>query len=311
MAAAGAQASRRSRSYVFTWNNPYDGCFDDWHSTEYPRLADQCKFLICAEEEGDEAGTLHIQGYIVWVSAKTHKATHDILAAFFGKNGWCEAAKGSADDNIKYVSKKPLSCDMCSPNMKHLFEAGPRPQQGRRSDLARAYAALRTGATVRRLLDEEPSYQGLMVAKQYLTYKEEKRDTSIVPDIMWIYGPTGTGKSHYAMTSLRELTPDDVYVHSGGQWFDGYDGHKSVVFDDLRADSFKFHYLLRLLDRWEMQVPIKGGFRQWKPENIIVTSAKSPEQMFPKKAVDPVDNLTQLLRRINRGVIKRDEPYEG
>ena len=41
------------------------------------------------------------------------------------------------------------------------------------------------------------------------------------------------------------------------QWFDGYMGQKVVCFDDFRKDFCTFHELLRLLDRYPMDVPVK------------------------------------------------------
>lgn len=82
----------------------------------------------------------------------------------------------------------------------------------------------------------------------------------------------------------------------GLQWFDGYDGHKAVLLDDFRPSWCKLHVLLRLLDRYDMRVPVKGGFRQWKPECIWVTAPKPPEEYF---AEWEGEDLAQLTRRID------------
>ncbi|CAM9979757.1 unnamed protein product, partial [Heterosigma akashiwo] len=110
-------------------------------------------------------------------------------------------------------------------------------------------------------------------------------------EVLWYYGPTGTGKSRRAF----EMT-SDPYVHnmSSGKWFDGYEGQEDVIFDDMRKDTFKFHELLRLFDRYPMKVQVKGSSVNWCPKRIIVTTCFKPDQMYETR-----EDLQQLMRRIN------------
>lgn len=63
-------------------------------------------------------------------------------------------------------------------------------------------------------------------------------------------------------------------------WFDGYEGQENVLFDDFHGGVFKLPYLLKLLDRYPMRVPVKGGFVQWKPRRIFITSNIDPDLWF-------------------------------
>ena len=81
---------------------------------------------------------------------------------------------------------------------------------------------------------------------------------------------------------------------STGKWFEGYDGHKKVLIDDMRKDFMKFHELLRLLDRYPMRVEQKGTSRQFVANHIIITSAYNPAMLFETR-----EDIHQLLRRID------------
>ena len=61
-------------------------------------------------------------------------------------------------------------------------------------------------------------------------------------------------------------------------WFDGYDGHDTAIFDDFRASVNRFAYILRVLDRYPMDVPVKGGFVNWNPKYIVFTCPRPPSE---------------------------------
>lgn len=102
------------------------------------------------------------------------------------------------------------------------------------------------------------------------------------PRVAWFYGNTGTGKTHLAMDGLD---PNNIFIVSapakgGTLWFDGYCGQSRVVFDDFRPWWCRFDYLLRLLDKWPVRVQVKGGFVNFIPEEIIITTPKSIRDTF-------------------------------
>jgi len=73
----------------------------------------------------------------------------------------------------------------------------------------------------------------------------------------------------------------DIYMYPGQGWFDGYFGQDIVLFDDFSGSEFKITYLLKLLDRYPMSVPIKGAFVQWVPRKIYITSNLDPDSWYP------------------------------
>lgn len=134
------------------------------------------------------------------------------------------------------------------------------------------------------------SLQQIRVAEKYLTYCEDPRDWK--PEVIWLTGPSGSGKSRRA----REICGEDVYTkNTGHKWWDGYDGHEDVILDDFRDSWWPITYMLALIDRYEFQVEYKGGMRQMRAKRIIITSIFTPDTMYRGTG----ECQQQLARRID------------
>jgi hypothetical protein len=85
------------------------------------------------------------------------------------------------------------------------------------------------------------------------------------------------------------------YWHDGTKWFQGYDAHEELVLDDFRAGNMKFNYLLKLIDRYQLRVETKGGYRQILAKTIYISSIQHPKEVYNL----PDEPIAQLLRRID------------
>lgn len=122
------------------------------------------------------------------------------------------------------------------------------------------------------------------------------------PKVVWIYGPTGTGKSALAYY----LCGTERFRKVGSlDWFDGYSGQKAVTFDDFRQGNCKWDFLLNLLDHYKVDdLPVKGGMVAWRPELIVFTAPEHPLNAFHKKSMttgiwEVREDIGQLERRID------------
>lgn len=146
----------------------------------------------------------------------------------------------------------------------------------------------------------------LLKAKEsILRYKLTNVQRKDKPIVLWFYGATGTGKTKTAIEIADESNNTYWLSHSEKlQWFDGYNGQTYAIIDDFRRNMCSYNYFLRLLDRYSMQVPVKGGFVNWIPKVIIITSPVDVETAytyFDMKANEERvwDHLDQLKRRID------------
>jgi len=160
------------------------------------------------------------------------------------------------------------------------------------------------GDNVEAMLDEDPWFvcrfhRGLEYVRQKKFVGRREK-----PKVYWFYGPTGTGKSY---TAIREMSPpgEKPYIHHcNSKWFNSYEQQHVAIFDDLRADAFKFSELLRLLDEYEHMVETKGGMIHFNSPIVVITCPFHPSQVYKDR-----EDMEQLIRRIDE-IRYFDVPYK-
>jgi len=110
-----------------------------------------------------------------------------------------------------------------------------------------------------------------------------------VVHVFW--GPTGTGKSRRAWD---EATLDAYPKDPRTKFWDGYNGQRNVVIDEFRG-GIDISHLLRWLDRYPVNVEIKGSSVCLKAEEMWITSNLSPESWYPEL---DIDTKAALARRM-------------
>lgn len=260
----------QSKSWCFTINN-----YTDKDITNCNDLI--CNYIVYGIETG-ENGTPHLQGYVYFDKKKTFKTIQDA----FESKAHIERAKGSPKQASDYCKKDG-----------DFVERGNLPGgQGQRTDLHEVYNQIKNGSDLRSIAESNPTAAikystGILRLQQFFRPNRERP-----PTIWTFWGKTGTGKTR-RVWEFANL--DQLWLHPGGQWFDGYMGHKSALFDDFDGSWFKITYLLKLLDRYVFTVPIKGGFTWWAPSTIYITSNIDPREWYPM-AKD--EHKRALLRRL-------------
>ena len=295
--------TQRTREYVFTLNNylPAD--------REYlGRALEWCTFFCYQPELAPSTRTRHLQGYFCLTTPRTLRGVKQTV---FGTERMravhLEAAKGSKDQCKAYCSKEESRDSEAGFGYTELgdFEAVPeRRGQGARNDIHSAARAIADGAEISAIAQDFPDtfvkyHRGFTALQSALHAKPRVREPGGVfepPRVYWFHGSTGTGKSHAVYEAVGDA---DLYVKPpGNSWFDGYRGQSTILLDDYRSSWFPFSYLLRLLDRYPLQVEVKGGYVQFRASVIYITCPKSPDVLYADLEVRSEGSLAQLLRRI-------------
>lgn len=258
----------RYRNWCLTINNYDENDINAFNDSKI-------KYFCYGLEEG-ESGTPHIQGYI----ETTNPITLVGLKKIFPR-AHIEVRRGNQTEAIDYCMKDG-----------NYFEGGTKSNaNGVRKDWQEINSNVKAGLSVVQQIEKGyGSLHNIQHIEKISKYLEPKRNW--MPNVYWVYGEAGIGKSRWAYDTFGI---DNIYTVINFTWWDGYDGHETILIDDYRADFCKFHDLLKLLDRYPYQVPIKGGFRQLRAKNIIITCPIHWNEIWESRTDE---DLAQLSRRI-------------
>jgi hypothetical protein len=268
--------NKRCRSVCFTLNN--------YTPEEVKHLEDgPFKFIVFQRERGLE-GTPHLQGFCQMGNPTAFSTWKRLISP----RAHLETPRGTARQNYEYCTKVETREGGTVP-----FERGDIPNPGERTDIAGIVGLAKDHTKrLRDIVDADGEtylryYKGIDRVRSI--FSEPRRFQT---EVFWFYGSTGTGKSKLA----DEMAPD-AYWKPNDKWFDGYDPieHPDIIIDDFRADFHKFNFVLRLFDRYPMQVEIKGGTVNFRASRVFVTTSKHPRETWQGRTEEAMD---QLLRRL-------------
>lgn len=275
--------SGRHRHYVFTWNNyPADA---QAQLESLPGVL----YLAYQPEIGDN-GTRHLQGLISFTNPRAFRAVAKLV------RGWhVDKMRGTIQQAVDYCSKE-ASRDA---NAGFGFtEKGTRPlcagTAGGRSDLAAVVEAIKAKVPLRELAEQ--------FTEQYIHYNRGIERTigllskprDFKTEVYWYYGSTGSGKSRAA----SDEAPAAYWKNPVNKWWDGYQGESDVIIDDYRPDFCTFSTLLRLFDRYPMQVEAKGSSVQFVAKRIFITTPKNVEDTWSNRSEEDIAQLTRRITEV-------------
>lgn len=254
--------------------------------TKWDKLPEGTKYMVWQLEISPETGKAHIQGYAEFDSPYRMNRIKEILES---SSAHIEKRKGSRDQARNYCMKKESR--IIGPWELGIFETG---KQGARNDLKEISDAIKQGANFKECFEINPGAclrypKGIDRAINVFEKKQmiEKKVT-----VLW--GPTGTGKTHKAWAEAGM----EAWSKPRGSWFDGYEGQENVIIDEYDGD-IPITTFLQILDKYPIQVPIKGGFRSWKAKNIWITSNINWKLWYPEANEKHIQALERRLHSIN------------
>jgi len=244
-------------------------CFTHYHlNWKWEDMMDNPLLQYCVVnlEECPTTGRWHYQGYLELTEERTRDDLMD----------WLEAPGVHLEPRHKSQTQAIEYCKKSETQIMGPWELGSlTKEQGKRNDVELVREQLKAGEGMRGVVRVATNLQSIKIAECILKYEEPKRDWK--PHIVWYWGLTGCGKSREAHLQFADK---DYFRKSSTteKWFDGYDAHTHVIFDDFLFPENKkeYNYWLDVFDRYACVVQTKGGIRQFLAKEIIVTSSTNP-----------------------------------
>lgn len=266
--------TRSAKNYCFTLNNYSE---DDQIRLRTCFASNDAVVYLVFGRETAESGTRHLQGYISFSSRKTLNQAK----AFVNERAHLEIARGTPTQNFTYCTKDG-----------DFEEFGDRPAPaGKRTDLDGLAGAIRCGERLRILSVDYAEYF-IRYPRGIEAYAGRHRPAwRASVTVFCFHGTTGTGKTWRVYN-----TEPDLYRYPNDGWFDGYDQHEAVLFDDYRPSEFKVNKLLEFIDQYPVQVRVKGSFVNFCPRRIYFTSNIDPKLWY-RNIDEPTYDA--LMRRIH------------
>lgn len=276
----------QSRYWVFTeFNNDRVQNYEKWFSEVYGRDPGEVSYICGQQEQCPESSRVHIQGYIV---CKTKRRLRGVKRILGSDTVHLEIRRGTHDEAVEYCRKSESRCG------RHVFIGEYRDKRKSDNELSNIKKRIRDGDS---LLDIADEHFGLWVRynrafEKYKSMVVKPRDFKTY--VCVYYGRSGVGKSRRASFECGA----SAYRKPLGEWWDGYDGSANVIIDDYYG-WIRFDELLRCLDRYPHRVPIKGGYVNFSPRLLIITSNVQPRQWYDVEKIDSF-RFEALERRFDK-----------
>lgn len=260
-----------SRSWVFTLNN--------YTENDEQFFKDLDSKYTCFGKEMGENGTPHLQGFIIFSRAyrltqlkKLHTGAH------WEKAKACDAGNYCMKDQDYFL--------------KDLREQGKRTDIQEYVEFVKAHPKERDAAITHPAMYMKYHGGTQRLIAQLAPQRSEK------PEVIWIYGPTGIGKTRFVYDTNEDIW--SISFHNGF-WL-GYNFQAVALWDDFRPSDIKFNLLLKFLDRYPFDLNIKGGSAPFTSMKIFITCHSHPEDLYAGTG----EEIRQLLRRVDQ-IIKLSE----
>lgn len=271
-------ASPQTQYWVLTLNN--------YTPEDIPTALPVKMSYIVMGEEVSETGTPHLQGYLCFKNRQRRTAVSKMFprASLRAKSKYSTHAEASdyCKKDGKFVEFGTLSrtpSQATSQRNKHNWEEAFKLAASGKIDEIPYELRVRYYHAFKRIAQDHP-----------IKHKPLDKTCGI-----WFYGETGVGKSKKA----REKYPD-FYDKPLNKWWDGYTGQKNVILDDLDPSHGVWigPFLKRWTDHYAFPAEQKGTTVQIRPQQIIVTSQHTIEEVFELQDQRLADALNRRFKVI-------------
>lgn len=293
----------QARKHQITINNPMDKS-PPWTPERIRQVISKLKSVVywCMAAEIGAEGTYHIHIFVL-TSSPIRFST--LQKAFCGE-AHIESCYGTPESNRNYVAKegKWAATAKAETRVDGTFEEhGSIPANTRLSKnglLQYVYSLVEAGMSnyeILQILPESMIYLEKMDQVRLLLKSEKYANEFRQMNVIYIFGPTGVGKTRYVMDKYGYT---NVYrISDYSHPYDEYKGQDVVMFDEY-ASGLKIQDMLQWLDGYPVDLPARYHQKQACFTTCYVVSNLDPIEQYPSAQNEKPEVWRAFWRRFNK-----------
>lgn len=255
------------------------------------------RYLSIGKHTGQQTGYQHCHMNLELENRKTLFFVKTKL--FKIDNMHCEIRRGTREQCDAYLNKDGQFREIC--NQRKL-------QPGKRTDLDHIHDMIKEGATLFECYEE---HFGTVVRcekgiKNYIALRNQIEASSTIydpPEVIVYVGPSGSGKSWHCNFD-PDFVGDQGYKFpiqmDSKLYFDGYDGQKTIWFDEFSGKTMQFSKFCQLADRYPSRYETKGAtVYVFGLKKILISTIQFPHLWWAGSERFQTDT-EQLYRRLTK-----------
>ena len=289
----------RHRKYQLTINNPGETWTHEKIRAALEKL--NLKYWCLADEMGLQEHTPHTHIFLVSsISAIRFSTVKSLFPT-----AHIEQAQGTSEENRAYIMKsgKWANDPKADTSVAGTFEEWgecPIEHPGERTDLAILYESIKNGLSNYEIMERNPDYMLNLekIERERQAVREQQfRETFRQLETIYIWGPTGTGKTRGVMETHGYCGVHRVTDYSHP--FDSYAGEEVLLLDEY-ASNFKIRDLLNYLDGYPLTLPARYSNRVACYTKVYIISNLCLSRQYPEVQYESPATYAALLRRIQK-----------
>lgn len=239
-----------------------------------------------------------------------HMVIEDTVAMRWSKikSSYCQgmhfaSTKGNKKQADDYINKRGEFAEKGEIVIDTIYHGEIHSNQGHRSDLDYIQELIDNGTHPNEIVSMSLKYARLKKCiRDYYLAKKNKDVKLVNPDteVHWLYGDTGTGKTHTYIELCEQYGENNVYwVTDYEHPFDDYFGEDIIFFDEFRG-NIRYSNFLNYIDKYKCKLPCRYSNSTKLYSKIYISSPLLPQEAYSHIFENGGhDSIKQLMRRIN------------